>query len=695
MYMFMYMFMNKHISLKTKFILIFCLMLVVIMSSGTFYLISQQNNIINSIVLQKGESISKHVAEMGVSPILSHNTMELDYIVKTALKDKEIVYIFFKDVNGSIVNTLNSSLNISPDEYDIWGIQPEDKESTLNNLMKNNDILTIQIPIADTKNIGEIYLGLTRTKFNAITNRSFKIMIIITIVVILFTTWISYFMFNKLFFRPLNNIINTVKNIAAGNLNTKIVVENDDEIGHVATTINHLTASFKTMVLSIRDLFSQLEHTGKDVNMKSENISKHINEQFSKIGNILSRIEKNTATLKRLTQQTDELKSSSEETAASLLELVASSSEITDNMNILNEEIENASSSLQQISVLLNDLVNAVDIVSKAVKDTSISMEEIRASIREIENISKESSKLALDIKQQTEQIGLTSIHSTIDGMKKIKESVDLTSDVISILDLKSKEIHKILNITNEVTDRTAMLSINTAILAAQAGEHGKAFAVVAEEIKNLAEDTSSSTEDIYGIIDMIQKEIKTAVQSMENGILKVAEGFSLAEEAGRIFHEIATSTQKSSKFSNKIYVATQEQSQGVLMVANAVEKINERMKQLSIVVKKQKEKVDNILLSFERMRDIAHQVRESTDEQHRASSQISNSADNISNMSAAIVIALQIVGKSNYEIFNSLQSIKQNSQNNMNASSEMSQLINSLLNKTTMLKETNWVINK
>ncbi len=657
--------------------------------SGALYLTSKQKKTISSLVEQKGKSLSSLVGSMVINPLLSNDIVKLDNIVKTALKDREVAYLFIADKEGNLLNTFTEALNISGKEFKRMGIKPDNFKISLENLLKNKNIYSVQSPISVKGTTGTIYLGLSKKNFNRTINRSFTIMITITLIVIIFTSLISYMMFNHFVYKPLNKIIRACSTIAAGDLSTNIDIHDKNEIGLVADTMNNMISNLKTVVLSLKDLLSGLESTAKEADEKSNTISININNQCELIQNIFSSTDASASSLKEISRQTDELRSSSEETSSSLAELVTSSSEITNNMDNLSKEIDTSTSSLQQLSSSLNDLVDVVDIISDAVESTSASTTEIRASIKEIESRADESRKLVTNIRQQTEQTGLVSITKTIEGMKKVKNSVELTGEVISVLDTKSREIGKILQVIDEVTDRTTLLSLNASILAAQAGHHGKSFAVVASEIKNLSIDTSNSTKEISDIINTIRKQIKTAVQGMGQGIEMVVEGLSQAEEAGKIFDDISSNTQNASEYSDRIYRATQEQSEGVNLVANAVHSIDERIGGLLVFTREQKQNMDNIMLSIARMRDIAHEVTNSTREQEKASSEISKSADNVSNMSSAIAIAINVISEKSSKLLSLIEDIRQNARENVITTSEISQSINILLNNASILKET------
>lgn len=676
-------------SLELEFILTFCLFLIIIMFMGSFYITSKQKSTINELNAQKGKSVASLMALIASDAIRDNNVAALDRVVKTVLEDKKIIYILIEDAGGDLLNSFNQAFNVQEKEYEEWGIDPNNKRGSINNLLLNDKIYSFQTPLSNNGNLGKIYWGLSREAMFSEINKSLVLMILVTIAIIGLIIWGSHSMFKNLVTDPLGRFILASRKIASGDLDVTIEIENNNEMGQVAHTFNTMTSGLKSIITSIKELLTQLDSASKDANAQSVTVSREISDQFSLINDLSSLIEHNTASLKELALQMNELRVSSEETSASVLELVSSSSEIASNMDILTEEVESNTSSLQQISSGLNTLLEVISMISESIEETSSSASEIMASIKQIDETSEESKKLILNIKQKTEETGLASINETIEGMKKIKDSVELTGEVITILSSKSIEIDRILQVIDEVTDRTTLLSLNAAILAAQAGQHGKSFAVVASEIKNLASDTSDSTKEISGIINMIQKEIKTAVNSMAQGVEKVAQGFSLAEEASRIFNDIMVNTQQASEISEKIYRATQEQSRGIDIVVKAVQSIEERIGGLLLYVKEQKEAMDNMLFSIERMRDIARHVKNSTVEQKKASSEISVSAENTASMSSAISIALNVISNKSSDLLHIISEIKERTNKNVTVTSDMSDTINDLQKKALVLNET------
>src|SRR5262249_20650473 len=148
---------------------------------------------------------------------------------------------------------------------------------------------------------------------------------------------------------------------------------------------------------------------------------------------------------------------------------------------------------------------------------------------------------------------------------------VQLIAKKIKSLGDRSLEISAIVNTVEEIASHTNLLALNAAIEAAGAGDAGRRFGVVADEIRKLAERTATSTKAIAGLIRAVQTETQEAVVAMEDGTRKVEAGYRLTARAGANLEEIAAVSHTSSELAHEISLATQEQAQGSEGVATAM----------------------------------------------------------------------------------------------------------------------------
>ena len=170
---------------------------------------------------------------------------------------------------------------------------------------------------------------------------------------------------------------------------------------------------------------------------------------------------------------------------------------------------------------------------------------------------------------------GQNVIQATINGMKKIEEVVRNSSKTILELGESSGQIGEIIQVINDIADQTNLLALNAAIEAARAGEQGRGFAVVADEVRKLAERTTSATNEIEAMVNKIQKDSQNAVNSIKLGNDEVSRGMGEATKAGESMTKIVHSSNVVVEISTQVAAASEEQSATVEQISRSIEGIN------------------------------------------------------------------------------------------------------------------------
>ncbi|MGA4635062.1 methyl-accepting chemotaxis protein [Pseudomonas solani] len=165
-------------------------------------------------------------------------------------------------------------------------------------------------------------------------------------------------------------------------------------------------------------------------------------------------------------------------------------------------------------------------------------------------------------------------ILGVVDGMNRIADAVNSSSNTITALGRSSEEIHSIIQVIKSIAEQTNLLALNAAIEAARAGEAGRGFAVVADEVRNLAARTAQSTQEITGMIERIRESTEQAVSSMQTGVTRVNDGVSLATQAGTSISEIRDGAHRAAEVVEEISQTIGEQSKASSEVAHRVEMI-------------------------------------------------------------------------------------------------------------------------
>ncbi|MCW8335974.1 CHASE3 domain-containing protein, partial [Vibrio paucivorans] len=212
---------------------------------------------------------------------------------------------------------------------------------------------------------------------------------------------------------------------------------------------------------------------------------------------------------------------------------------------------------------------------SEKIAQISSSIEQMSHSIQEVAAKSSEATANAQEA-GVTANSGGKVVQNTIEGMNSINEAVTASSNSVSELGKRGAEIGEIINVIKEIAEQTNLLALNAAIEAARAGEAGRGFAVVADEVRALADRTTTATEEIGQSIVAIQNETTQAVERMKVGAEQVSEGLALVKKAGVSLDEIVDGAQNVANMIDSIAAAAEEQSVASGEVSKNVESVSE-----------------------------------------------------------------------------------------------------------------------
>jgi len=246
---------------------------------------------------------------------------------------------------------------------------------------------------------------------------------------------------------------------------------------------------------------------------------------------------------------------------------------------------EQVMTTAHQLAGAAQELTKSSDQQSEATVSMAAAIEEITVSIATVADNASSAQNMAIEAGQLSGE-GAETVRSAVGEMGKISESVGHSTQMIRELDAKSTEISNIVNVIKEIADQTNLLALNAAIEAARAGEQGRGFAVVADEVRKLAERTTVSTQEIGKMIGAIQQSTQSSVQGMDLSSAQVQEGMRMVERSGDSMTHIESSTDKVREAVNEISSALREQSAASNQLAQEVEKIAQKSEKNGFLAK-------------------------------------------------------------------------------------------------------------
>jgi methyl-accepting chemotaxis protein len=265
---------------------------------------------------------------------------------------------------------------------------------------------------------------------------------------------------------------------------------------------------------------------------------------------------------------TKSLKEFIEQVSSASHQVAATSEQLTSSAEETSKATEQIAESIQEVAAGADQQVTDINQINDTVNEISNGMDQISSNIQSVTDAAAKAANNA--------ESGNEVINQTAKQMNKIQLKSHESSKVVNILDQKSTEINNIISLITDISEQTNLLALNAAIEAARAGEHGKGFAVVADEVRKLAEQSNGSAGKISQLITEIQKETQRAVQSMDEGNHAVEEGMSMVNQAGKAFKDIYEAVEQVSNETQEVSAAIQQINAGTQDMVYSMNSITE-----------------------------------------------------------------------------------------------------------------------
>ena len=431
---------------------------------------------------------------------------------------------------------------------------------------------------------------------------------------------------------PLNACVDFARTVASGRLDERLVVDGGRETVALADAMNKMARSLHSMVSGVKSAVQLLTSTGNNIEKASRQVVNSSKQQEKAVLETSMSVVNINESIRDVYGGVDKLSASTAETSSSTLEMAASIEEVALSAEKLEGSVEEVSSSINEMALSIKEIGASIVNLRDAASTTASSIAEMDATIKQVEKNAMDTAAISEAVRNDAET-GKKAVEEAIAGMQAIRNSSQITADVIANLSRRATDIGAILSVIDEVAEQTNLLALNAAIIAAQAGEHGKGFAVVADEIKELAERTSSSTREIAAVIKGVQEETSRAVYTIDRAEESIAEGEKLSQRSNVALEKIVAGVKRASVQVGEIAKATVEQARGSHSIKEAMESVEEMVSHIAISAREHYRSTDLITSAVERMKDLTTHVRISTREQSKASNLIARSTEEVTSM--------------------------------------------------------------
>jgi methyl-accepting chemotaxis protein len=258
---------------------------------------------------------------------------------------------------------------------------------------------------------------------------------------------------------------------------------------------------------------------------------------------------------------------------ALIIQVQHASGKVTTSSDELSQSTEQTKVAINQIAEMIEEVASGADAQVQGVEESKQAINEMVSGIMNISESSSQVAEASQETAREAEQ-GNDSLQRAVSQMGAIKSSVGDTAAMIKALNERSRDIGKIVGTITDISAQTNLLALNATIEAARAGEHGRGFAVVADEVRKLAEQTGESARQITSMITEIQTDTNRAVEAMNKGTQEVDLGMGIINEAGEAFQRIYASIQNVASQIQQVSAVTENLSASSQQVAASVEEL-------------------------------------------------------------------------------------------------------------------------
>lgn len=525
-------------------------------------------------ILKNGEFIGSAGVDLGLNDVNDMlDTIKILETGYTFLVSNTGIYVTSKDKNNigkkKFPEVLSSGDN-SKDVEEMSLAVKDGREGTIKifDEFLQKDVYVFFAPVKTSKwsmavvvPEEEIYASVASVK---------NTLILIGIITLLIMTIIAY-VISRNISMPILQLSHAADKVSKGDMSVQVNISSNDEVGRLGTIFNNMIISVKSSLQEAKEKNEAAEkatHTAEKLKEQAEANEHYLNRSVDTLLIEMEKLADGNLNVQVNPEKQDDV----------IGMLMNGFNKVVRNVKLIISSVSEGAaataSAANQISASTEEMAAGAQDQSRQTFEVSSSIDQLTKTITDSArnvSIAAESAKAGSESASQ----GARKVEATKKGMERIVEATRQTGKKITLLTEKTDQIGEIAQVIDDIADQTNLLALNAAIEAARAGEQGRGFAVVADEVRKLAERTTKATKEIAVTIKSIQQEAKDADVSMTGAGDAVNEGMKLTEEVAESLKQILIVNQKISDVVSQTAAGSEEQSAAAEQISKSVEAIS------------------------------------------------------------------------------------------------------------------------
>lgn len=373
--------------------------------------------------------------------------------------------------------------------------------------------------------------------------------------------------------------------------------------------------------------------------------------------------------------------------SSSTHEMAQSIREVSQNMRQLLDAANAVNLAATKLATTIHAIDNSVELLNDTSQTTASSIMEMDATLREVDESVRATAAIA-DVALKDAEGGKLAVDEAVAGMQEIQQASAITAEVMENLSQRAGNIGSILSVIEEVAGRTNLLALNASIIAAKAGEHGTAFAVVADEIKKLAHKTKESTREITAVIKGVQNDTARAVKAIEQTERSIEDGVKRSRQSGESLDKIVAGIRQVAAQVGMIARAASEQTHGISDIRGSMEQMTNMLEKIGRAAREQTLASDSIAAAIINMRGVTAQVQSATQQQSTTSTQIADSAAHTLKLARETLSICHDQKEDSSKISKSVEEILSSTDLNLDTARSLDEMLTELQQHVVTLRE-------
>ena len=483
------------------------------------------------------------------------------------------------------------------------------------------------------------------------------------------------------------NVFDALTRIAQGDLTVRIIppAGASGEDRQLLRNLDGLARRLRYIVGRLQRAADSIETVVGEVLLGTQTLSSGVIDEAKSVEETSSSILEINASMHSVGGSLGTLSHLSQSTSTSVMQMATSINHVSENADELAQFVEETASAIEQMAVSIRKVAESTEALAESAEKTAGAMEAIDNSTRSIGESVSETTVLSDEVARSADA-GSRLVADTAASMSKIKEAIDASTETITRLGRRSEQIGEVTHVINEIADRTHLLALNAAILAAQAGTQGRGFRIVADEIKELSERTAASTREIEDMIKSVREDVGEAIERVAVGGERADEGVDLASRASELLAEIRVKTNAASDRIRLIADATAVQATESHTVLEAVDLVRQQARGIERATSEQALTSRHIGERALHMSELTEQVRRATGEQAQVSKYIAEAMEELTMVVEQIRQASNEQSAGTDQVLRAIETIKEVVGRNQSSISGINSAVDLLVREAELL---------